>query len=115
MNTLQKTLAKITLLGQPLLEGSPKAFNKYVVQVEAVPKTRILRIEIFDSELYGNVSHSIPSKTLYKASFRYKYNRVRQRSMVELYLNMQNKRKADGVIDIEIAQNPLKTVFITAL
>ena len=31
--------------------------------------------------------------------------------MVELYLNMQNKRKADGVIDIEIAQNPLKTVF----
>ncbi len=83
--------------------------------IEAVPKTRILRIEIFDSELYGNVSHSIPSKTLYKASFRYKYNRVRQRSMVELYLNMQNKRKADGVIDIEIAQNPLKTVFITAL
>ncbi len=51
----------------------------------------------------------------YKASFRYKYNRVRQRSMVELYLNMQNKRKADGVIDIEIAQNPLKTVFMTAL
>ena len=79
------------------------------------PKTRILRIEIFDSELYGNVSHSIPSKTLYKASIRYKYNRVRQRSMVELYLNMQNKRKADGVIDIEIAQNPLKTVFMTAL
>ncbi len=35
--------------------------------------------------------------------------------MVELYLNMQNKRKADGVIDIEIAQNPLKTVFMTAL
>ena len=34
--------------------------------------------------------------------------------MVELYLNMQNKRKADGVIDIEIAQNPLKTVFMTA-
>ncbi len=28
--------------------------------------------------------------------------------MVELYLNMQNKRKADGVIDIEIAQNPPK-------
>ena len=83
-------------------------------KVEAVPKTRILRIEIFDPELEENVSHPTPLKMLYKASFRNKYDRVRQRSMVELYLNMPNKRRANGIIDIEFVQNSLKTVFITA-
>jgi hypothetical protein len=82
--------------------------------IEAVPKTRILRIEIFDPKLEENVSHPTPLKMLYKAYFRNKYDRVRLRYMIKLYLNMPNKRRTNGIIDIEFVQNPLKTVFITA-
>jgi len=88
--------------------------EKATNSLEAVPKTRILRTEIFDPELEELTNHPTRSKTQNKASIRIKIDRVSKRIMVELFANMQYKRRANGIIDIEFAQNPLKTVFITA-
>ena len=74
-----------------------------------------MRTEIFDPELEELANHPTRSKTQHKASIRIKSDRVSKRIMVELFANMQYKRRTNGIIDIEFAQNPLKTVFMTAL